>query len=554
MLTFIHGFLEEQFPALVRSGLYGSDCGLKLTQCGRHTVDAPRHFNRTAAVGGMLEQAVKESGNYFYIDRLMGGTVYYRYPWDRDLLRHYSDMLGDHFLGFQLHEWASNLRQDWKRLQSVMGCPAPWTAPDMVAALHKAFPQLGKTVYLEAGSPHDFDGKIPPADAAAFGQAAQDLLIREMAEAGGRIVAADSYFMTVRQEVAAGVRHLMPEVGSQIPLTRVQTALYRGMARAFGRTFGTYYEPWGGEPFACCNYNTDGVNEWRADPTEASEPSDSVFSVLGETGGSSRALQKRIYFHSLFAGAGYISDEHGTCNTFRDHRDFELSAYGMVKKEFLSFLRSHPEAGDIVTPIALLLPRSMPVPDIAYLSARNDEPAWLDGYVIDGSTLEEARAVRRNLRAIFTAEAPRFGNEGHALTNSAYPDAFDILWEDAPADVLSRYTCVLPLTGNTEELLAAVDAVLVRELPLRAEGACEAMFDRIEGGYLLALLHNEGVERTQAFGDRFLPEAASSVVLHPLRGLTVEPVLGGGDLAAEDGVWRLTLAPGSITVLRILTQ
>ncbi len=551
MLTFIHGYLPESFPALVRSGLFGADSGLKITHCGAHVPGSPRSFNTLAAPGSPLDAALEAYKPLFYIDRLMGGTYYYQYPWDASLLRRIEERLGPRFLGFQLHEWSSNLRQDWLRLEKALSAPAPWSESAIVEGLQAAFPQLPGVIYLEAGSAKEFS-QIPfPSDIPAFLAASRKLLQRRMEETGGRLVAADSCFQAARLETEAGVRHLMPELGAQTPFTRIQTALNRGMARAWGIDFGAYYEPWGGNPFSCCSCHTGGDNEWLSGEDDG-EPLATPFSILGENGGSSRALQRRIYFHSLFAGAAYLSDEHGTCNTFQDHHDFALSSYGRVKKEFLDFARAYPEAGDLVTPIALLLPRSLPILDLSFLAREDAAPSYLMGYALTEGALSDAQKVRKALRQIFANPQPHLGNEGHALTNSPYPDAFDILWEDAPSGALARYSQVLRLTEDWDVLGPAIRRTLEAALPLRIEGSIEAMLNRVSDGYLLALLHNEGIERSVDHGDRPLPGSASRVSLHPLRPLALEPLWGGKDLAhpAED-TWQVTVPPGGIAVLRV---
>ena len=71
-------------------------------------------FNNLAAKGGKLHSLLKEGNHPFYMDRIAGGIAWYKYEFDRTLIREYNEMLGDWFLGFQLNESVSNRRYiDW---------------------------------------------------------------------------------------------------------------------------------------------------------------------------------------------------------------------------------------------------------------------------------------------------------------------------------------------------------------------------------------------------------------------------------------------------------
>ena len=79
-------------------------------------------FNKIAAKGGALHSLIKEDKIPFYVDRIAGGCTYHKYNFDRSLIREYIEILGDWFLGFQLHESASNCRNsDWPKILSVTG-------------------------------------------------------------------------------------------------------------------------------------------------------------------------------------------------------------------------------------------------------------------------------------------------------------------------------------------------------------------------------------------------------------------------------------------------
>ena len=119
MFTFFHTYTPAAFPALVRSGLWRGGDGLKLMH--KPGFRAPDDFNTALADGAPLTALLRELGCPFYIDRLQGGMAYTAaYPYDGAVIRRLTETLGDRFLGFQLHEWASNLRSDALRIRALL--------------------------------------------------------------------------------------------------------------------------------------------------------------------------------------------------------------------------------------------------------------------------------------------------------------------------------------------------------------------------------------------------------------------------------------------------
>ena len=118
MFHFIHTYTEDSFPGLVSSGLWRVGDGLKLMH--KPGFLPPHDFNSAVAPGAPLERLLRELRCPFYIDRLQGGIGFTKtYPYDPALLAHYRDMPGGQFFGFQMHEWASNLRSDEKRIREL---------------------------------------------------------------------------------------------------------------------------------------------------------------------------------------------------------------------------------------------------------------------------------------------------------------------------------------------------------------------------------------------------------------------------------------------------
>ena len=105
-MKFFHVYNDEYFEGLVKNNLINQDTGFKIQHC--FAVPQKIQFNSFAAKGTKLHALIKDGKHPFYVDRIAGGVTYYEYAFDRDLIREYEDLLGDWFLGFQLHESASN--------------------------------------------------------------------------------------------------------------------------------------------------------------------------------------------------------------------------------------------------------------------------------------------------------------------------------------------------------------------------------------------------------------------------------------------------------------
>ena len=111
-MKFFHVYNDECMVGLEKNGLINADSGFKIQNV--FSVPTHRLFNNIAAKGGVLHNLIREGHFPFYVDRIAGGVTYFPYAYDQSLIREYSELLGDWFLGFQLHESGSNRRGDWK--------------------------------------------------------------------------------------------------------------------------------------------------------------------------------------------------------------------------------------------------------------------------------------------------------------------------------------------------------------------------------------------------------------------------------------------------------
>jgi hypothetical protein len=133
---FFHGYDPQYWDGLKKYGFLNSHSGVKLTQI--YSTPIPLQFNELAALNSKLDELLQTQQLPFYIDRLQGGIYFHEYPYDLSLFEHYKQILGDKFLGVQMHEWASNYRDDWIRIvKELTGIPKPWSTQKIQDAILK---------------------------------------------------------------------------------------------------------------------------------------------------------------------------------------------------------------------------------------------------------------------------------------------------------------------------------------------------------------------------------------------------------------------------------
>ena len=532
---FFHGFDEALWSAFERHGLAEGRFGLRF--CQNVMLDDEKKFNRLAAPGSLFARLVAENDLPWYVDRLQGGVYIDEYPYDLARV----DALGGEFYGFQLHEWMSNLRSDYDKLS---GLPARGrTEESIVREIRRRYPF--PHLFLEAATAREFAEEFPvPPSFEVFLDHARRLFEKRSAFTGGRLLPCDSFMMAPALEFGLGARRVMPEIGAQTPGAHIQLAYARGSARAAGRSFGAYYEPWGGEPFSVCDY-CRGENEWGLRDT-----ADFPFHTDGPNGGSSRSLQRRLFLYAYLAGASFFSEEWGLFNTFSDPEGRELSPYGLVKREFLDFVRRVP-AGEFYAPAAIVLPRGTAV--------LCDPPGGAPGSFPFASPDAARRAERAaaGIRRLMgpPENAPR---EARVLPGGTLPDAFDIVNADDEA-ALSRYELLVDLTGDPGFALRRPNAVtpdeaavrIVGLMPCRVSGGAHWFFDRLPDGWILGLFNNEGILRSVAGGERKDPAARRTAVVSLGREVRAEPLFGGAPLHREGDSLFVELEAGDAALLRL---
>jgi|GEM_PF-380119 hypothetical protein len=582
-MRFIHGYMKDCWDGLVRRGLIDDTSGVKI----HHHYDVPseNRFNEIAREGGKLFEIVRECARPIYCDRMQGGWWFLPYMFNPALLALYKEISGDWMLGLQIHEWASNMNSDWERILSGADGILPQNPDRIRLAATRPSHKTGESrPFLESGSAEEYAQLTPPScmddSLVQYRQRYQnrrDTHSSKIYQNGNNfdprdsmLLPCDSYYQTTRMELQYGARALMPEIGAQIPLARMQVAFVRGMARAQGIQqnkpvkWGTYYEPWGGDPMGCACYQRDLKNEWYV----TNPRSDLFGGGFSSNSGSSRLLQKRLYYWSLLSGADFMSEEWGTANTFYDWNDFELSPYGIVKRDFLSFCSKNKELGKPFIPVVLVLPREFEVFDISYLSSSSVN-SYI-GYPLSNEHAKDFAFLRSILRRLFCSEPSGDlvlnGNEAHVLTASPFPDIFDIVYEDAGELVLNQYTLVVSLLrkkklqglypslsgkiiedGDADRRIGILQSVIKNLLPVTVNGEVSFIINQTENGWTAGIFNNRGVYRSEARGDTVYHEATATVTV---QGPGVPDVLyGKTELANTDSGDVCIIPPGEFIML-----
>jgi len=549
-MKFFHVYNEKCFKGLEINGIINKDTGFKI----QHAFSVPKEmqFNTFAAEGTPLFDLIK-NGNYpFYVDRIAGGINYYPYNFDKTLIEKYREILGDWFLGFQLHENGSNRRfSDWQQILYKMGSKGPYDVEKLRNAVISSTAKTpdGEPLYELSHDTPEFYAKSKYSETyEKYFEEITDMFRRRLDETCGNILPCDSFYQMPKIQHELGMRTFMPEVGSQIPMMRIEIAVARGSARAYGKTWGAYYECWRWSPplnFSMPCYSPEGINEWYL-PWESS---------FGENGGSSRLLQNRIYFHALMSGADYFSEEWGLNCSYTNMETFELSPYGRIKK---NFIKAAEEMRDIqaITPFAIVLPSDYACVEIPEPFEAEAFANYKLGYHRDlymRSPLNEAEKeyfghIEDVLKLIYEHFGERHGNEGHVLTNSRFGDLFDIIYADVDDAALSRYEYLIDATKEGSFIKAKSDKnykildssdlkaletqihLLEKEsLPCVVSGLHWLVSTDKNGNNYLTIFNNEGNERDDTYGDTVDKKADSTVKISFKREVSLKKKYGSDD-------------------------
>ncbi len=544
MAVFFQGYYDQKYwKGLEKRGFLDSALGLKIHSST--LLEPKRKFNEFAKKDSALYNTLKELRCPMYSDRIIGGIGIDDYEYSGELIDDYSNMLGDNFFGFQIHEWASNFTHDWHQLERIVPCDQ-WTEEGIRAAFRKEYPKTPAHT-LEVGT-------MLPSIAANWRRPRTPeehlkqitAIYKKYADvSGGRVVLVDSYAMAPKIAIANGVRLIMPEVGAQIPDARVQLAYNRGIAKAYNVPLGIYYESWGGSPFSTCMYQKEHVNEWNIDGLNY------YFEDGAFNGGSSRSLQERLYIYSYMCGARYFADEWGTCNTFYDWEDFEVSPYGQVRLDFQKFMCRFDDLGEAYTPIAIVLPDDMTVFDSFFHDYNQSSPFYHNA----------PNWFKRNaevLGTIFGSTDGMTGTEIHVLRNGGFPDVFDII-HASDVSALGKYEYLIDATGDdsfakSHDNVISLDdipSILDKLLPCKLDNNNCCTFNKNGNEWIVTVCNNSGVTRSIERGEQCDPSADAVTKITCTDGKHIEKIAGYGNLVFENGDYYAEIPAGRWIVLRI---
>lgn len=538
MFTYFHCYHPDTWDAQIKAGFIDEHAGVRFMQTA--TLPEELKFNNLAAKGSEFYNMMLRNPMPMYIDRLQGGVVFEDYKYDRSLIEAYREMLGENFMGFQMHEWMNNLASDLGRISECIG-DLPWTAENITRCVSEKYPM--NYLWLEAQTAEEYEklGKISTAEELI--KATEDLFRKRLELCGGQLIPCDSYGLAFQTETSLGIKYFMPEIGAQTIDTRVQIAYARGMARTKNTSFGVYYEPWGGNPFSTCCYHRENENEWGIKGL-----GDLAFETKGCNGGSSRSLQKRIQLYGYFAGADFISEEWGMCNTFYDWKDFEITPYGQIKLDFLKLIKKYPkeDIGTPYTPVAVVLPK-----DLFGIAGLDDgEKQTILGFPFAEDTVEKMRSIRKGIKALLSNPSDMVGGETRNIINSDIPDCIDIIHEDY-INLYKDYEFFVDLTGNPEfaknhKCISVEEApeVLKKNLPCEVEGGVHWFVNKPDGGRLLVMFNNSGVERSVEKGEYTLPEGTRNAEVRLKNGQELTVLESSGNVSFENGRYNIEINPG----------
>lgn len=492
--SFLHTYEASgrYWRGICKGGLVRPGTGVRLVNSPFGDDDA-RRFNAVARIGGELHRIIAEARCRFVIDRVAGGSPYHAYDFDTTLIDAYAALLGEGFLGGQVHEVLSNVGNDWNRI-----CRADKrfeTEPVRPDELRPYFTQDNAERCLEYGTLDDYAGRVRPRTTEALWKENEWAGKRQAGRFGGRWSYCEG---SVRGELAWhifygwGAAYGLAEVG---PWASQQTpfaiASLRGAAKAAGRPWGVFFAPWG--PDGCTSFVPEQDWSWNC-PKKWLD--DSKWPVSPEVGPST-ALQRRIFFHAYLSGAHTLHEEWGAEGNLTNWDEGTLSSYGRVTRDLLDFQDAHPDVGEPYTPIALVLDPCIPPPDAG---------PW--------TKLKEALFRAGDAEQVVAARAAAGRPEAACYPPCAVPEVFDVVPSDAPQTTWARYKEVIAIGDGWRTLPAGAKVYAVAEQPGAVLAAAREVtpFTRsthmpmqinhrqADGAWILAFYNPWGARRGDVYG------------------------------------------------------
>jgi hypothetical protein len=539
---FLEGLKQHGFPC---------DDGRRLLHSGM----VPSVFGQRWGGSEALARACA-AGHPFHIDRLTGGAPFQPLDGITPIAQALKEV--PHFLGFQAHEWDGSPLHDYRRIHKFfLDKGLPFDEANFA-------PYAGRTSmpYFSGGDFATYRDLFRPLESAADLKGYYEDYFRQLITlTAGQILSVNGIGQFYHAALRLGARHVMTEIGNQIPLTALQLACIRGAARQYGKPFGVYYETWGGEPFGCTCATS--FSPWFDTPEQLK-----AFHDMGSVGpqfGSSRSLQDRLLYFAWLSGSEWWSEEWGAENYFSDWDGFPLTEYGRISKAFIEATRGIGRVTPIV-PAAIVLPPDTLGFDTVYLAGARER---LFGQVEPPPVHARMRQLARSL---FATQPVRAGGDAHNLTPSPWIGCFDVLSDEAAPSLLDRYAVTVYLDPKQEQagrtghgtpqriLYTGEDAqvntclaTVAAALPFRVSGEVGCVQSRAGERILVGLFNNLGV--TKSAGRETVDPAFSRQVKVEGPCADLSWIRGSGFLryAGKDEV-TLELPPGEVAVLSFATS
>lgn len=511
----------------------------------------PRPFGERWLNNPLLDEA-RRSGRPYYIDRIAGGMPFQSLKGIEQVA---AKLKGDpRFMGFQFHEWGNSPIHDYKRVQELLitkGLPFD----------REHFGQYEGRIdspFFGGGDFSVYEHVYRPLKTQKDAERYMEDYFRRMSEmARGELMAVNGYYQLYHTALRLGAKNVMAEIGNQVPLTAIQIASARGAARQYGKPFGVYYEPWGGSPFGCpCAI---GWSPWLPG---GDKPDNKVmgYQIRPELG-SSRSLQRRLLYYSWLSGASWCAEEWGVENVFSDWKDYPLTEYGKVVKEFIDVTSAFGPAMPMV-PAAIVLPAGTPMIDLRYLGGISEQL-----YELMAPDELHVR-LRHFTKQVLGARPYQNGKDDYNLTPSPWIGSFDVLTADAPAELCEAYSLVICFDEEQAKKIASSGQHLVSYTGEDEDAhKCIARLEslsgcRVEGEVgcaravladgrgLVGLFNNSGVTKRNS-EETADANAMRRVVVHDVPA-DVQCVVGSKFIAKRDAdSVELALPAGEVAVLLI---
>ena len=208
-------------------------------------------------------------------------------------------------------------------------------------------------------------------------------------------------------------------------------------------------------------------------------------------------------------------------------KEFVLSPYGIIKKNFIDFAR---KVGKIKAkvPFAIVLPTKYEVFEVGRkIEDREFRQPW-DIYLRTKLDAEDTAYFTHifDVKKYIYGRVNPIGNEGRTITNSRFGDLFDIIYADAGQDVFSRYEALVdaspdssfarsgnagsvPVFETTDlpAMEAGIKEIAKKVLPCTVDCLMWMLSDGEDGTQYLSIFNNEGNDRNPNTGDNISADA-----------------------------------------------